>query len=70
MSVCDVGALQPNGWTDQATTRYTGRPRPRQHRVRWGPSSPQEKRTQQPPLLGPCLSWPNGRPSQQLLSSC
>jgi len=22
------------------------------------------------PLFGPCLSWPNGRPSQQLLSSC
>jgi len=25
---------------------------------------------QQPPLFGPCLLWPNGRPSQQLLSSC
>jgi len=26
---------------------------------------------QQPLLtLGPCLLWPNGRPSQQLLSSC
>jgi len=23
-----------------------------------------------PPLFGPCLSWPNGRPPQQLLSSC
>jgi len=22
------------------------------------------------PLFGPCLLWPNGRPSQQLLSSC
>jgi len=22
------------------------------------------------PLFGPCLFWPNGRPSQQLLSSC
>jgi len=21
-------------------------------------------------LFGPCLLWPNGRPSQQLLSSC
>jgi len=26
---------------------------------------------QQPlPTLGPCLLWPNGRPSQQLLSFC
>jgi len=26
---------------------------------------------QQPlPTLGPCLLWPNGRPSQQLLRSC
>jgi len=24
----------------------------------------------QHPLFGPCLLWPNGRPSQQLLSSC
>jgi len=23
-----------------------------------------------PPFFGPCLLWPNGRPSQQLLSSC
>jgi len=23
-----------------------------------------------PPLFGPCLLWPNGRPSPQLLSSC
>ena len=22
------------------------------------------------PTFGPCLLWPNGRPSQQLLSSC
>jgi len=25
---------------------------------------------QQPPLFGPCLLWPNGPPSQQLMSSC
>ena len=24
----------------------------------------------EPPVFGPCLSWPNGRPSQLLLSSC
>jgi len=31
---------------------------------------PPRKGAQQPPLFGPCLLWPNGRPSQQLLSSC
>jgi len=37
------------------------------HIVRWGPSSiPQQLL----PTFGPCLLWPNGRPSQQLLSSC
>jgi len=24
----------------------------------------------QPAIFGPCLLWPNGRPSQLLLSSC
>ena len=24
----------------------------------------------QPPIFGPCLLWPNGRPSQPLLSTC
>jgi len=28
------------------------------------------KWAQQPPLFRPCLLWPNGRPSQRLLSSC
>ena len=32
--------LWPNGWMDQDTTWYGGRPRPRPHCVRWGPSSP------------------------------
>ena len=32
---------------------------------------PTERRTaQQPPPFSPCLLWHNGRPSQQLLSSC
>ena len=32
---------------------------------------PSKKGAQQlPPIFGPCLLWPNGRPSQQLLSSC
>jgi len=33
------------------------------------PAAPPRKRAQQPPLFGPCLLWPNGRPSQLLLSS-
>ena len=34
------------------------------------PAHPTERGVQQPPLFGSCLLWPNGRPSQQLLSSC
>ena len=34
--------------------------------TQWGPSPPQQFL----PTFGPYLLWPNGRPSQQLLSSC
>jgi len=34
------------------------------------PAPPTERGTAAPPLFGPCLLWPNGCPSQQLLSSC
>jgi len=37
------------------------------HTVRWGPT-PAPKVAQ--PLFGPCLLWPNGRPSQLLVSTC
>jgi len=47
-----------------------GRPRPRPHCVRWGPSSPPPKGHSSSPLLGPCLLWPNGYPSQLQLSTC
>ena len=41
------------------------------HCVTWGPSSlPPPEKGAQAPIFGPCLSWPNGRPSQQLLSTC
>ena len=40
LSVCDVGVLWPNGWTDQDETWHAGRPRPWPHCVRWGPTSP------------------------------
>ena len=37
--------------------------------VTWGPSSPTPK-GHGPPIFGPCLLWPNGRPSQLLLRPC
>ena len=46
-----------------------GRPEPRWHCVRWGVQLLPPKVTW-PPIFGPCLLWPNGRPSQLLLSSC
>jgi len=39
------------------------------HIGRWGPIPPRKGHSS-PPLFGRCLSWPNGRPSQLLLSSC
>ena len=45
LSVCDVGVLWPNGWTDQDETWRAGRPRPWPHCVRWGPSSPPQRGT-------------------------
>jgi len=35
--------LRPNGWMDQDTTWYRGRPSPRRHCVRWGFSFPHGK---------------------------
>jgi len=67
LSVCDVGVLWPNDWMDQDATWYGGRPRSRRHCVRWGPSFPTPRKGT---LLGTCPLWPNGRLSQQLLSSC
>jgi len=48
LSVCNVRALWPNGWTDQDDTWHSGRPRPWPHCVRWGPSSPSPKGAQLP----------------------
>jgi len=31
---------------------------------------PRPKKGHSPPIFGPSLLWPNGRPSQLLLSSC
>jgi len=35
LSVCNVRALWPNGWTDQDKTWHLGRPRSWPHCVRW-----------------------------------
>ena len=43
-AVCNVGELWSSGWMDQDTTWYGGRPWPRRHCVRWGPSSPPMER--------------------------
>jgi len=53
--------LWPNGWMHQGATLYGGRPRPRPHCSRWGPTSPLQKRGHSPPpFFGPCLLWQNG----------
>jgi len=47
LSVCDVGVLWPNGWTDQDETWHAGRPWPWPHCVRWGHGD-----SPSPPLKG------------------
>ena len=45
--------LSSNGWMEQDATCYGGRPRPRPHCARWGPSLP--RKGAHPPIFGPCL---------------
>jgi len=53
--------LWPKGSMDQDATWYGGRPRPRPHCARWGPSFPSPKGGTAPsPIFGPCLLLPNG----------
>jgi len=50
-----------NSFMDQDAKWYGGRPRPRRHCVRWGPSSTSPKGSgAHSPIFGPCLLWPNG----------
>jgi len=42
--VCNVGVLWQNGWMYQDKTSHSGRPQPRPHCIRWGPSTPPPKR--------------------------
>jgi len=51
--------LSQSGWMDQDATWYGGRPRPRPHCARQGPS-PQEKGAQLYPIFGPYLLSRNG----------
>ena len=60
--------LWPNGWMDQDGTWYGGRPRPRRHCVRCGPSSPALKKGVTAANFWPICIVANGRPSQLLLS--
>jgi len=46
-----LGGIQDETW-------HGGRPWPRPHCIRWGPSCPQNG--QSPQIFGPCLLWPNG----------
>jgi len=69
LSVCNDGVLLPNVDGSRCQYWYGRRPRPRRNCVRWRPSS-RLKGAQQPQRFGPCLLWPNGRPSQQPPSSC
>ena len=45
--------LWPNGLMDQYASWYGGRPLPRPHCVRWGPSSPIPRKGQQSPSFRP-----------------
>ena len=60
LSVSNVRALWPNGWTDQDETWHAGRSRPWPYCVAWGPSSPPQKAGELPPIFGPFLLWPIG----------
>ena len=40
------------------------------HVVLDGTHAAPRKRAQSPSIFGPCLLWPNGRPSQLLLNTC
>jgi len=61
LSVCNVGTLWPNGWMDQDETWHAGRPRPRTHCVRWGPSFPAPKGAQPPSNFRPICVVIKGR---------
>ena len=54
--------LSPTLWVDQDDTWYEGRPRPREHCVRWDPDPP-KRGISTSPIFGPCQLYPNVRTS-------
>ena len=73
LSVCDVRALWPNGWTDEDETWHAGRPRRLGpgHIIRWGPSSPSPKGHSSPVSAHGCVdqdvTWHGARPRPRRL---
>jgi len=60
-------SIVANRWMDQDAKWYKGKPWSRPHCVRWRPSSPKRRAA---PQFSARLLWPNGRPSQLLLTTC
>ena len=59
---------QMAGWTNMPLGRKVGlNP---SDVVLDGDPAPLPQKGAEPPIFGPCLLWPNGRPSQLLLSTC
>ena len=52
--------LWPNGWMDQDATWYGGRPQPKRHCVRWGPSCSPPKGDGAPPQFPDDVLWSDG----------
>jgi len=67
--VCYVGVLWPNGWMDQHETSHRGIGLGRDHIVLDGDRAHPPPKWYSPPIFDTCLLWPNGRPSQLLLST-
>jgi len=73
--ICPVWpkGLMLDAWIEMSLNWYGGRPRPRRHCVKWGPSPTIDmgrKWGMLCPHFRPMSMWPNGRPSQQLLGFC
>jgi len=65
--VCDVGALWPNGWTDQDETWHAGRPRPRPHCVLHEYPAPPHKKGTSPSQFSARVLLPNGWIDQDVI---
>jgi len=71
LSVCNVRALWPNGWTDQDETWHTGRPRPCHIVLDGDPAPPLPKGHSPPPNFRPipvAAKWLHGSRCQLVWS--